>query len=231
MDDPEFSVGGLVLDVFINLLNKVAASPFTAIGSFLGSDADFSVVSFAAGNAEISAEQGTKLDELVTALEKKTELSLEIKGVAYTNQDWPAMSKAALKDKLKQIHADELKKAGKTRRAEYIELSEDEYQRLLADLFIQTFPDLAERTIFGTPKLTYPDMGEFYTVANNMLTAMIEPDNNKLDILALTRARNIARYMLKNDGIEQSRIFILDGKVIADAENNQLNSDLSLKAE
>ena len=229
-DDPKFSMGRLLVDVFINLLNKVAASPFTAIGSFLGSNADFSVVSFAAGNAEISAEQGKKLDALATALVKKTELSLDIKGMAYTNQDWPAMNKAALKDKLKQIYADELKKAGKKKRSEYIELSEDEYQRLLADLFIQTFPDLAERSIFGTPKLSYPDMGEFYTVANNMLTAMIEPDYNKLGILALTRARNIARYMLKN-GIEQSRIFILDSKVIADAENNQLNTDLSLKVE
>jgi hypothetical protein len=34
-DDPEFSVGRLVLDVFINLLAKVAASPFTAAVSCL----------------------------------------------------------------------------------------------------------------------------------------------------------------------------------------------------
>ncbi|WP_158083113.1 DUF748 domain-containing protein [Methyloprofundus sedimenti] len=231
MDDPEFSLRGLVLDVFINLLTKVAASPFTAIGSFLGSNADYSVVTFEAGNAEINAEQGKKLDELATALVQKTELSLDIRGMAYTNQDWPAMNKVALMDKLKQIHADELKKAGKTRRAAYIELSGDEYQRLLADLFIQTFPDLAQRSIFGTPKLTYPEMGDFYTVANNMLTAMIKPDNNKLAILALTRARNIAAYMLNKEGITQSRIFILDGKVIADAEHNQLNTDLSLKVE
>ena len=231
MDDPEFSVGRLVLDVFINLLTKIAASPFTAIASFLKSDADFSVVTFAAGNAEINAEQGKKLDELATALVQKQELSLEVKGIAYINQDWPAMNEIALKDKLKQIHSDELKKAGKTKRAEYIELSEDEYQRLLADLFIQTFPDLAERSIFGTPKLIYPDMGEFYTVANNMLTAMIEPDNNKLDILALTRARNIARYLVEKGAVEQSRIFILDGNVVDEAENNLLNADLSVKVQ
>ncbi|WP_428353542.1 DUF748 domain-containing protein [Methyloprofundus sp.] len=228
MDDPEFSLGGLILDVFINLLTKVAASPFTAIGSFLNSDADFSVVTFAEGNAEINAEQGKKLDELATALVQKKDLSLEVKGMAYTNQDWPAMNQAALRDKLKKIYSDELKKAGKTKRAEYIELSEDEYQRLLADLYIKTFPELADRSIFGTPRLTYPDMGEFYTVANNMLTAMIAPDENKLNILALTRARNIARYMVKNGGVEQPRIFILDGKVVSDAENNQLNTELAL---
>jgi hypothetical protein len=67
-------------------------------------------------------------------------------------------------------------------------------------------------------------MGEFYVVANNMLTAMIEPDNNKLSILALKRARNIARYMVEKNTIEQTRIFILDGKVLDEAENNQLNT-------
>jgi len=164
----------------------------------------------------------------MSALAQKIELSLEIKGTSYTNQDWPAMNEIALREKLKQIHADELKKTSKTRQVEYIELSEDEYQRLLADLFIQTFPELAERSIFGTPKLTYPDMGEFYVVANNMLIAMIEPDNHKLSILAFKRARNIARYMVEKNNIEQTRIFILDAKVLDEAENNQLNTDLSL---
>ncbi|MBT5222889.1 MAG: DUF748 domain-containing protein [Gammaproteobacteria bacterium] len=228
MDDPEFSVGRLVLDAFVNLLAKVAASPFTAIGDFLNSDADFSVVTFAPGSAKINAQEGKKIDDLMSALAQKIELSLEIKGTSYTNQDWPAMNEIALREKLKQIHADELKKTSKTRQVEYIELSEDEYQRLLADLFIQTFPELAERSIFGTPKLTYPDMGEFYVVANNMLIAMIEPDNHKLSILAFKRARNIARYMVEKNNIEQTRIFILDAKVLDEAENNQLNTDLSL---
>ena len=227
-DDPEFNVRDLVLDIFINFLTKVVTAPFTAIASFLDSDADFSVVTFAPGSSEINTDQGKKLNELATALVQKQELSLEVKGMAYTNQDWPAMNEIALKDKLKQIHSDELKKAGKTRRAEYIELSEDEYQRLLADLFILTFPDLAKRSFFGTPQLTYPDMGEFYTVAKNMLTAMIAPDENKLSILALTRARNVASYMVERGTIEQTRIFILDGKVVSEAENNQLNTDLSL---
>ncbi len=230
-DDPEFSVAGLVFDVFVNLLVKVAASPFTAIGSFLNSDADFSVVTFAAGDAEINVEQAKKLDELASALAQKSELSLDVRGMAYTNQDWPAMKDTALRDQLKQIYADELKKAGKEKRAEYIKLDEEEYQRLLADLFIKTFPDLAKRSIFGTPKLIDPEMGEFYAVASEKLKAKIKPDNNKLTLLALTRGRNTARHIVQQGGIEQSRIFVLDGKVQENAENNELNTELSLKAQ
>lgn len=228
MDDPEFSVSQLLFDTFINLLTKIAVSPFTAIGAFLGSDADYSVVTFAAGNTEINAEQGKKLTDLASALTQKKELSLEVRGIAYTNQDWPAMKDAALNDQLKQIYADELQKAGKTKRAEYIKLSEDEYQRLLADLFINTFPDLAERSFFGAPKLTNPEMGEFYAVASKMLKDKIKPDHNKLVSLALKRARNTAKFLVEQGKVEQSRIFILDGKVLESAQNNTLNTELSL---
>lgn len=230
-DDPEFSVTRIVLDAFVNLLVKIAASPFTAIGSFLDSDADFSVVTFDAGKVGINAEQGEKLQDLASALTQKPELGLEIKGMAYINQDWPAMNETALRDKIKQMKASALKKAGKTKRAEYIELSEDEYKSLLADLFIQTFPELAKRSILGNPKLIYPEMGDFYIVASNMLKGMIKPNNNKLAILAMTRAKNIARYMIKKGQIAQTRIFILDGKVQEKADNKVLDTYLSLKVQ
>ena len=231
MDDPEFSVGPLVLDAFINLLTKVVASPFTALGAFLDSDNDFSVVSFEPGSEAITAKEHEKIVGLSKALLEKPELSLDVEGAAYTNQDWPAMKEQALIDQLKQIRSDELKKEGEIKLAEYIELSEDDYERLLADLFIKTFPELAKRSIFGTPKLIYPDMGEFNTVAKNMLQGMIKPDVHKLRILSLTRARNIARLMVKEGGVEQPRIFILDGKVELDSEAEVLNANLTLKVQ
>lgn len=231
LDDPEFSVGTLIVDVFVNLITKVAASPFTAIGSFLDSDDDFSVITFAPGSAFIDADQSKKLDGLATALSSKSELSLEVRGEAYINQDWPVMNEAALTEQLKQIYAEELKKSGKAKRVEYIQLSEEDYQRLLADLFIKTYPDLAERSFFGKPQLIYPDMGEFYAVAKNMLQGMIAPDTNELHVLALARARNIARYMVETGNIDHSRIFVLDGKVTAEAENKVVNSNLILKVQ
>jgi len=231
LDDPEFSVGPLIYDVFINLLTKVIASPFTAIGSFLGSDEDFSTVSFQAGNADLSVEQAAKLDALLGALAEKPELSLEIKAESYIKQDWPVMQEQALMDQLKQIRAGELKKHGKVELAEYVKLSEDEYNRLLADLFIQTYPELAERSLFGAPKLLHPDMGEFDVVAKNMLRSMIKPDEHKLFVLAATRARNIARHLTRDGGIAQSRVFILDGAVLAEAEQGELKAQLTLKVQ
>jgi len=230
LDDPEFSVAPVVFDALLNVITKVISSPFTAIGSFLGSDEDFSVVNFQAGSAEITKEQGVKLDALKQALIKKPELSLDIEGGVYVKQDWFAMQGQALIDQLKQRRAEELKKQGEIKLAEYIKLSDDEYKRLLADLFIETYPEIAEKSIFGNPKLIYSDMGEFYTVAKNMLRSMIKPDNHKLFVLAATRSRNIARRLTADQGVEKTRVFILDGDIFPEAKDANLLTHLSLKA-
>jgi hypothetical protein len=138
------------------------------------------------------------------------------------------MKEQALLDQLKQIRSVELKKEGEVKLPEYIELSEAEYERLLADLFIKTFPELGEYSLFGTPQLIHKDMGEFNVVAKNMLAGMIKPDQHKLRILALTRARNIARHIVQEGGIEQGRIFILDGDVALDAEDKKIVVHMAL---
>ncbi len=231
LDDPEFSVAPLLWDTFLNLVTKAVASPFKMLGALFEGEDDLSTVNFLAGEANLTVLQIAKLDKLSEALLQKPNLSLEIKGRAFTNQDWPKMNADALLFQLKQLRANELKAEGKIELAEYIQLSEKEHQRLLADLFISTFPELAKRSFFGTPELTYPDMGEFYTVADNMLTAMIKPDANKLAMLSVSRAQNIARYLLEQGHIKQSRLFILDGDVLLDSPTETLITELSLKVQ
>jgi Domain of Unknown Function (DUF748) len=233
LDDPEFSVGTLVMDAFVNIITKIALSPFNAIASLVGSDADLSYVSFAPGSADLDAEQRKKLDDLAKALQERVELSLEIKGRAYQEEDWPEIREQALYDEVKALRAAELQKKGEDIRAEYVQLSEDDYQRLLADMFIAKFPNLAERSFFGNPKLKNPDGGDFYEVAKRTMAASIPPEHDRLKELAKSRAKQIAKYVIER-GISQDRVFVLDTKVVVDTEaeneNKELSSELSLRA-
>jgi uncharacterized protein DUF748 len=233
LEDPEFSVGALVMDAFVNVITKIAMAPFKAIGSLVGSDADLSYVSFAPGSADLDAEQSKKLDDLAKALQEREELSLEIKGEAYQEQDWPEIREQALYDEIKALRASELQKEGEDIRAEYVELSEDDYKRLLADQFIEKFPHLAEKSIFGNPKLINPDGGDFYEVAKRTMAASIPPEHNRLNQLAKDRAKQIAKYVVER-GIPQDRVFVLDTKVVVEgeteAESKELSSELSLRA-
>ncbi|NOQ63761.1 MAG: DUF748 domain-containing protein [Methyloprofundus sp.] len=229
LDDPDFRMGPLILKTFMKLIVKVAASPFMAIGSILGSDEDFSVVAFDSGRAEITVEESKKLDGLATVLVQKPELSLQVKGQSYTNQDWPGLKKSALLWRLKKTHAAKLRAKGEVITAEEVELSADDYQDLLADRFIEKFPEMAKRSVFGTPKLIHEEMGEFYEVASNMLQNAIAPDPKQLDKLSASRAKAIASYMVKKGGIDHARIFILDTRVTENAKDEALNSQLSIK--
>jgi hypothetical protein len=230
LDDPQFSVTSLVFDAFVNMLTKVISSPFKMLGSLVADDVDLSQISFKEGRAELSDANLTKLQELAKGLAQKNALSVDIKGSAYTKQDWPAMQVDALLDQLKAIKSAQLKASGKNQLAEHVQLSEGDYQSLLADLFISKFPHLAKRSLLGTPELIGSDK-DFTTIAKQQLAAIIPPDKLKLSALAATRARNIAQALIQKGGISHERIFILDVSVQPESSQTELTSELSLKAQ
>lgn len=213
LEDPQFSVADIVVDALANVITKIVSSPFNAIASLIEGGEDVSQIAFPAGQSTLTDNQRNKLDELASALAQRPKLKLEIKGTAFTKQDWPALQEDALRRRLLQMRADELNREdGKKRSADDIQLSDEDYQRLLADLFIQRYPHLAERSFFGTPRLLDPNMGNFYQVAQSKLAAAIPPDEQRLRKLANDRARAIAKYLIAA-GIPVKRLFMLDAGI------------------
>ncbi len=229
LDDPKFSLGAIVTDALVNVLAKVVTSPFHALASLIGSEKDLSTISFAAGSSALNKEQQQKLDELSKALKERPSLNLDIKGAAFQEQDWPVIREDALYDQLKKRKAIEINKgAGKKIREEYVELSDDDYKRLLADIFIEKFPLLAERSFLGTPKLMNPKAGDFYEIAKQKLLAIIKPQPARLKHLASARAQAIASYLIQKDGVPRERIYILDSVIDPESGNKGIVSYLSL---
>lgn len=209
LDDPEFSVGALVRRALGNLIRNIATSPFRAIASMFGAEQDLSTISFAPGSTTLDKDEQAKLDALAQALLDRLSLRIEIRGAAFEKYDWPALRSEALTDQLKSMRARELRAEGRRVRAEYITLSEDEEQRLLAQLFIEEFPMLAEYSFFGRPRLKDPDQGDFYEIARKTLEATLVPDQQRLNDLAVRRAGAIQNYLIAEGGIPGNRIFLL----------------------
>ncbi len=81
LDDPKFRVGRIILKVIVNLLAKVATSPFSLLGSlFGGSSAELDTVAFAPGAATLDDTARGRLDILAKALNDRPGLRLEIAG-------------------------------------------------------------------------------------------------------------------------------------------------------
>ena len=231
MDDPKFSVGAIVIDALMNVLTKVIASPFNAIASLTGGQKDMSTVAFIAGNSYLEKQQREKLDSLSKALKERPVLNIDIKGAAFQEQDWPVIREDALYEQLKKRRAAEINKdAEKKIREEYVKLTDDDYKRLLADMFIEKFPQLAKKSIFGTPKLINPEAGDFYEVAKQNLFTNIKPEPERLKVLASARAQTIANYIVQKGGVQREKVFILDTVIDPERDNKEIVSSLSLNA-
>lgn len=230
LEDPKFSIGGLITDALVNVITKIVKSPFNALASAVNGKGDLSKVGFAAGKAELDDQQQDKLKTVAKALRDRPALDVEIKGAAFLDQDWPALVDDALLDRLKERRAAEIDKEGSKKiLAEYIELSDEQYKRLLADMFIEKFPWLADKSFFGTPRLKDSKAGDFYEIAEQKLTAGIQPEQKRLRDLASDRAQAIAKYLVQQGGIENDRVFILDPALDPKREKDDIVSTLSLK--
>ncbi|MDD1620262.1 MAG: DUF748 domain-containing protein [Methylococcaceae bacterium] len=230
LEDPKFSVGSLITDVLINLVKKVAMSPFQALGSLLNDKQDYSNVGFSAGSAELSTEEAAKLDQLGKALQSKPELILEVKGMAYQSQDWPVMRFDALKDILKKMKSGELRDKGEKIRSEYIELSEDEYKRLLAKFFKEVFPREIDYSLLGKPRIKAEPDADFYQLARQKLEAIMPPEPQRLNDLAVARANAISKYLMEKAGTDRGRVYILAPE-LDPADTSGIVSVLSLNVE
>lgn len=233
LDDPKFNVRAIVVDALMNVLKKVVASPFTAIASLFESGGEnLDHIHFKPGKADLDKAQTDKLDGLAKALKDRPALSMEVKGAAFEEQDWPALKDAALYDQLKTMKAAAVtKKSGKKLRAEYVELSDDDYKTYLAQMFIDKFPLLAERSLFGTPRLIGGGKDDFYAVARQKLFTIIKPEQERLKELAAKRAQAIAKYIVQQGGIDHARVFILDSAINPEREGQDVVSRLTLKVD
>lgn len=230
LDDPNISIGSLLVDVLTNLVTKVAASPFQALSGLLGEDKDFSVIRFAPGRAELDEQESAKLALLGKALMSKPELTLEIKGVAYENQDWPAMRFDSVVDVLKKMKSGELRDKGQKIRHEYIELSDAEYKRLLAKFFGEVFPNELTHSLLGAPQIKTEPNADFYGIAKQRLEGIFQPEAQRLNDLAVSRANHIAQYMIQPGGVSRDRVYILATELNQTTTVDGIHSILSLNA-
>jgi len=229
IDDPQFSIGSLIFDTLVNVLTKIVASPFNAVASLIDSEEDISKITFLAGKSDLDEKQQKKLDQLADALSKRPALKLEIKGAAFSKDDWPQLQVEALNKKLLKIQAEELtKESGKKVLPENVEQSEDESQRVLADLFIKKFPKLADRSLFGTPRLINSE-DDFYEVAQSKLASKIPPNPERLEKLAVARAQKIAKH-LSSKKLSVERVFLLNAVVDPQEKDagNEIAASLNL---
>ena len=131
LDDPQFSLGGIILKVIGNAIVKTVTSPFALIGSLFGGGEELSMLEFDAGRATLLPASEAKLKSLAKALTERPGLKLDITGRFDEAAELEAMKRAALERKLRQLKTRDLQARGTLPEGGVV-LAKEEYAGLLA---------------------------------------------------------------------------------------------------
>ena len=137
LDDPQFRVRKVVMRAIVNILEKVATSPFSLLGAvFGGGGEELSYQDFAPGSAALSPDNGQKLDKLVKGLYERPALQLEIAGSVDPASDRDGLQRIALEKQLRTLKWQSLGTAEHAATTpDQIVLSPDERASLVKKLF------------------------------------------------------------------------------------------------
>jgi hypothetical protein len=109
LDDPKFSLGGIVWKAIVNVIGKIITAPFRALGALFGSDRKFENILFAAGKSQLSPPEREKIMQLAKVMQKRPALTLSIPGV-YADVDRVAIEDLRLRLQLATMTGSPLEK-------------------------------------------------------------------------------------------------------------------------
>ncbi len=218
LDDPEFSVWKIVVQVLVNILTKAATAPFALLGSLMGGGEEMSYAEFDAGSAAVTEANMKKLATLGKALAERPALKLDIEGYVDKEKDREALRTARYQRKLKVQKLNEgLKKGAAAVPVEDVKIEPGERDRYLKMAYdAETFPK--PRNIIGLAKSLPPAEMEKLILTN------IEVKDEDLRLLASQRALKVRDVLLKSGDVAPGRVFILEPKSLSPPKKEKMKN-------
>lgn len=203
-DDPQFSIGRLVLKVLGNLIVKAVTAPFALLGSiFGGGGEDLGFVAFTPGAVQVDEEGRKKIDVLAKALYDRPLLKLEITGHADPAADREALRKARLEERIRAAEVKDLAGKGqKATPAARVALDPKQYDQYLGEVYKETVPEGERKKI--------PEKTLSREEREKIVLAHIEVSGGDLRQLAYERASQVRDLLLATGKVEKERIFLIE---------------------
>jgi uncharacterized protein DUF748 len=220
LDDPEFSMGGVIVQTLINIVEKAATSPFTLIGGVAGGGEELQFIEFNAGHEEINDGSSKKLDSIITLLYERPGLNLGIAGYVDPDKDRAALSDMIFHRKIKaQKRLAMIQNGMSSPSLEEIEVSTDEYEEYLRLAYT------ADTSVEPGHEITIQEM-------EKKIKEKVVVKDTELKLLALNRAKEVKSYILKENTIEPNRLFLTEAKALTPEQQNNYSAsrvELSLQ--
>jgi len=202
LDDPKFSVGGLIIQVIVNLIAKAVTAPFTLLAAAFGHGEELSTVPFAAGSSVLDAEAQKRLDALGKALADRPALKLDIGGRSDPDTDREALRRATVDSAMKREKMKSLAAAGNAPASvDLVTIGTEERTRWLTAAYRESSIKDRPRNMIGMLKELPPAEMEAMLLADSKI------DDDALRLLANARAQAV-KDDLTGKGIAGERLFL-----------------------
>ena len=206
LNDPQFSIGGLVIKVIVNLFAKAVTSPFALLGAAFGGGEELSTLEFMPGLARLDANAEKRLESLRKVMGDRPAIKLEIEGYVDGDNDREGLKRARIDQKVRALKREELTRKGiETDTVEAIEIGDKEYATLLERVYRnEKFPK--PRNVVGLVKTLPVDEMEKLMLANSSV------DDDDLRELGDARASAVRAWLLERE-VASERVFLLPSRI------------------
>lgn len=231
LDDPQFSLTGIIIRSLRKIVTKAATSPFALVGSIVAGGEELKYIEFEAGSAELTASSKKKLDSINELLYKRPEVNLELTGFVNTEKDREALKAMALERKIRAAKWAEQSNKGDEEAIPFseVELSEAEYSQYLRQVY------QAEVLSGPEPPADAKPLDDEALTASEMkskIREQIEIKDAKLQLLARNRVQAVKKYILKDERIAGKRLFTREAETLLPKDKDEYKEsrvELSLK--
>ncbi|MCE9684866.1 DUF748 domain-containing protein [Shewanella sp. AS16] len=235
LDSPDFSIGGIVLTAFTNVITKAVTAPFSLLAGLFGSEEALDKIHFAAGMATLEASEGEKLATLAKALADRPKLTVSIMAGVDAKNDSQALAEAQIKRQLAEIAAIDVEALPAKLSASHFPTQgplsaalQQLYQRLLqtdpADIKAKILAEAGEQKLTEETLLT-----RWHLALYNLCRNAIKPGEDDLGDLAQARSKAVKAYLVDTLGVAPERVFLLESRI--NLSQNAQEAQLTLGAE
>ncbi|AXV91665.1 MULTISPECIES: DUF748 domain-containing protein [Ralstonia solanacearum species complex] len=221
LDDPQFSLGGVILRAFANLIVRAVTAPFSLLANAFGGSGgeELGYIEFDPGTAAISQASMARIDKLATALKDRPALKLDIIGRVDPATDRDGLRREAVN---RQIREQKLKDAGDAGEADSTVKPEEMDKYLERAYKAAKFPK--PRNVIGLAKSLPPDE------MRKLMETNVQVTDSDLRELAQRRANAV--HVALAERVEPARLFVVAPKLDAEGIKDKGKTsrvDFSLK--
>jgi hypothetical protein len=219
LDDPQFSVGGIVWRIIVNILTKAVTAPFSLLGAVFsggGSGEELSYVEFDNGRATLNDAAKSKIATLAKALNNRPSINLELLGRVDPASDIEGLKRVGIERKAKAQKLRELVRQGQAQRSvDDVQFEKDEYPKYLKAAYgEESFPK--PRNLIGFAlDLPVAEM-------EKLMMQNAKATDDDMRQLASQRAQAVRDDLLATGQVGADRLFIVAAKPLTSDEQAKL---------